>query len=104
MKRSIHGSFTNLFFAFILIITGCNLLLLLQSSKALAEPPDTPNLRTWETNGNVHTIVSNGPFTFIGGEFTYVGPNTGFGAPISVATGNPIPPYSRTNNYIFAVA
>jgi hypothetical protein len=64
------------------------------------EPPDTPNLNPWVTNGAVNSIASEGGITYIGGTFTHVGPYTGNGVPISEATGLVLPSYLRVNGAI----
>jgi predicted small secreted protein len=67
------------------------------------ELPDIPNSNTWRTSGTVHTIVSKGDVTYIGGSFSYVGPDTGAGVSISEATGRLSLPSLRVNYSINAV-
>jgi hypothetical protein len=43
-----------------------------------AAPSSVPR-STWVTNGPVSAVVAAGNRVYIGGEFTYVGPNTGSG-------------------------
>ena len=69
----------------------------------MAQPPDTPNPNTWVPNGPVHAIASSGSIVYIGGDFSYVGPKTGYGASISASTGRPLLPYSKVNSDIRAV-
>jgi hypothetical protein len=91
-------------FARILILAGISTFIFGGPAGVWGEPPDIPNSNTWVTNGPVNAIVSEGGITYIGGGFTYVGPNTGSGASISEATGCPSPPYLPVNAPIYAVA
>ena len=45
-----------------------------------------PNKDMWIANGTVNSLAVDNDYTYIGGRFTYVGPNTGYGAKIT--TGN----------------
>ena len=47
----------------------------------------TPREQTWMTDGVVRAIVHTADTVYLGGDFTYVGPNTGSGVPISTSTG-----------------
>jgi len=55
----------------------------------------TPDPGTWVTNGTVSAIATAADgTTYIGGDFTYVGPNTGGGAPLDASgsvVGTPLP-------------
>jgi len=55
----------------------------------------TPDPGTWVTNGAVSAIATAADgTTYIGGDFTYVGPNTGGGAPLDASgsvVGTPLP-------------
>ena len=95
--------FAHFLVVFLLIITGFGLSFFVQPLNVLAQVSDTPNPNTWVTDGTVYAIATAGPITYIGGGFTYVGPNTGSGALISPTTGNPISPYLRINGPIYAV-
>lgn len=77
-KKSIFGAFS----VFILVA--------LVPSLALAEFSNTPDEGTWITNGVVKSVVEdpvNPDVIYLGGNFTYVGPNTGSGAKINTSTG-----------------
>jgi len=52
------------------------------------------NPAMWGTNGKVSAIARSGNTLYLGGEFSYVGPNTGSGVALSAATGAalPVPP------------
>jgi hypothetical protein len=45
------------------------------------------NNAMWETNGPVNAIVRNGNTIYLGGQFSYVGPNTGSGAVLNTSNG-----------------
>ena len=84
---------TCLFFLILVAIIG--------TTGVLAQPPDTPNPDTWVTDNNVNAIAHANGITYIGGGFTYVGPNTGHSAALSVTTGKPLPPYARVDGNIW---
>jgi hypothetical protein len=41
----------------------------------------------WVTNGDVHAITRNGDTIYVGGQFSYIGPNTGGGRAVDLTTG-----------------
>ena len=57
----------------------------------------------YATNGTVNAVVVSGNTIYIGGEFTYVGPNTGAGAAIDTSTGAPDLAFPNVNGVIYAV-
>jgi hypothetical protein len=64
----------------------------------------TPNSGTWIANGSVRAIVNKGEVTYIGGDFTAIGPNTGRGAKLDDTTGTPDTSLPRVNGVINSVA
>lgn len=52
------------------------------------EPAHNPNL--WGANERVFATVRSGNTIYVGGEFTFIGPNTGGGAQISASTGQAV--------------
>jgi len=79
-------------------VTSC--LLCLSCLVALAAAPvpagagaalsSTPDQQPWVTNGTVWAIAAGaGGTTYIGGDFTYVGPNTGGAAALDATSGAP---------------
>jgi len=48
-------------------------------STNLFSQSNNPDEKTWITNGQVNAIVSNSTHTYLGSEFDYVGPRTGYG-------------------------
>ena len=54
---------------------------------ALAQPSDVPLTRFWRLDGPVQAIVITNATTYVGGAFSYVGPDSGGAGVISVATG-----------------
>ncbi len=63
-----------------------------------------PVEEAWVTNGYVNSIVTEGATTYIGGSFSYVGPNTGYGVPFDMSDGNPMAVYPKANKAVLAVA
>ena len=102
MNRTIRSDGNHLACSWVLILAGLLLTFGLSLDLNAASPP-IPNPKPWVTNGPVWAIAPSGPVTYIGGNFSYVGPNTGKSAPLSLATGEPIPPLSRINNTVEAV-
>lgn len=68
---------TNIFFAFIWIITTSALI------------SQIPNKNLWIPNNDVYAIAVDSTYTYIGGAFTSVGPNTG--QAVQLSTTNPSP-------------
>ncbi len=60
------------------------------AARAAAPLSSTPDQQAWVTNGTV-VAIAIGPdgTTYIGGNFTYVGPNTGGGAALDATSGAP---------------
>ena len=56
----------------------------------------TPREETWVTNGKVSAIVRTANSVYIGGEFTYVGPCTGYGVPLDATTGRPAATFPKS--------
>ncbi|MGH7596997.1 MAG: PQQ-binding-like beta-propeller repeat protein [bacterium] len=80
------------------------LLLVLQQSMIHAfAQPSTPRDSTWITNGPVYAVAYSKGLTYIGGDFTYVGPNTGHGAVLSTTTGAPNLKFPKVNGPIYVV-
>ena len=68
----------------------------LGAQRALAQS-STPREETWVTNGTVNAIVRTTDTIYIGGFFTYVGPDTGNGAPFDSTTGRPAATFPEVN-------
>jgi hypothetical protein len=60
----------------------------------------TPNGDMWVTNGTVRTILSDASYTYIGGNFAFVGPNTGSGAKLTTASSTPDMSFPKVNGQI----
>jgi len=57
---------------------------------AAGAPSSTPDEQVWVTNGPVYaTAIAPDGTTYIGGDFTYVAPNTGSGAALDATSGTP---------------
>jgi hypothetical protein len=70
-------------------------------STASAQIVDTT---LWVTTGTVNTVVRDGNTIYIGGNFKSVGPATGGGAPLSIATGALVRPFPKVLGTVYAVA
>jgi hypothetical protein len=57
------------------------------SAAAGAEVADTPDAATWVADGPVYAVARSSDRTFIGGDFSHVGPRTGSGVQIATDTG-----------------
>ncbi len=57
----------------------------------------------WVTNGSVRSVVSAGAVTYIAGNFSQVGPNTGNGVPINASSGAALATYPKVNGQVNAV-
>ena len=88
----------------LLMLAGLAIAFLLHPAMVFAGPSGIPNLNTWVTDGQVATIVPSGNIIYIGGCFSFVGPSTGHGVPLSRATGNPVPLYPKVDGNVNAVA
>ena len=77
-------------------------LIMLIPLAAAAEFHSTPREQTWVTDGAVRAIVHTANTIYIGGDFTYVGPNTGSGVPINTSTGAALSTFPRVNGEIRA--
>jgi len=81
------------------------LLSLLSSNLAKAEFSTVPNENTWITNGPVYAIVKDEVrnIIYIGGNFTYVGPQTGGAVPLDINTGLVQGSFPKVNGRVYAV-
>ncbi len=60
---------------------------------AQADEPIRPDL--WGTDGLVSATLVSGNTLYIGGDFDYVGPNTGPGVPLDSGSGSPLATYPK---------
>ena len=60
-------------------------------------------LPTWETNGSGRAVTRVGTHVYIGGDFSYVGPYTGSGVPLSDASGRPVARFAKIDGSVSAV-
>ena len=58
---------------------------------------------TWVTNGLVDSVLPAGKVVYIGGAFSYVGPNTGSGVPLGLRSGSALARFPRINGTVRAV-
>lgn len=78
-------------------------LLLLLAGGAAAQNM-TPTTSTWVTDGAVYAIARTASTVYLGGAFSYVGPNTGGGVPLSDASGVPAGAFPIVSGSVFATA
>lgn len=64
----------------------------------------TVKQRLWVTDGEVRAIVKSGRISYVGGSFGYVGPVTGGGVTLGLATGIVLPFSPKINGDVLAVA
>ena len=55
----------------------------------IAAVPDTAYSGAYVTNSNVKSVLRSGGTTYLGGNFTTIGPRTGRGVPVSSSSGTP---------------
>jgi len=67
---------------------------------------ETPIENTWVPNNGVYSMAVDSAtgITYIGGDFTVVGPYTGAGVPFDVSTGNPVASFPKVGGHVQAVA
>src|SRR2546423_14989704 len=68
---------------------------------AAAQPASVPE-QTWVTNGRVKTMVPGNGRLYLAGYFTQVGPNTGHGGAVDVATGARNPAFPKGDGAVYA--
>lgn len=56
----------------------------------------------WQPNGTVNSIVKDGNTVYLGGNFTYIGPDEPYGAAINTSTGTPDFTYLNPNGTVNA--
>lgn len=86
--------------AFFLII---NFFVLQKALTAETQYSTTPDQNTYVPNNVVRAVAVNNGITYIGGDFTQLGPYTGSGVPISGSTGIPAANYPKVNGQVHAV-
>lgn len=64
--------------------------------------PQTANPDMAVANLPVRAVAVDGNYTYIGGDFTYVGPNTGNGVKVSTTSQIPDGSFPKVNGYIRA--
>jgi Secretion system C-terminal sorting domain/Domain of unknown function (DUF5122) beta-propeller len=72
---------------------------LLVSNLAFAQTSE-PDPYMWVTNGPVYSIAVDSNYTYIGGNFTFVGPNTGGGAKLTTSNSSPDLTFPQVNGRI----
>jgi hypothetical protein len=85
--------------AMLLVMAG--LFLIAGIPEAQAAPSSSFDRNLWIANNTVNCVLPVGDTTYIGGDFTYVGPNTGHGVPLDVSTGKPVANFPLVNGLIY---
>jgi hypothetical protein len=67
-------------------------------------PDATPRENAWVTNGTVHAVAVADGVTYLGGQFTYIGPYTGQVVVLDATTGVVDPSQPRANGTVHATA
>jgi Domain of unknown function (DUF5122) beta-propeller len=87
--------------AAIVVLSVALLASLIGSQAALAVPSQVPE-EAFVTDRFVSAIAPAGNRIYIGGGFTYVGPNTGSAVPVD-GTGEPLAKYPKVNGSVYSV-
>ncbi len=75
------------------------------SAEVSATPKATPPAIPFVTNGEVLSIaVASSGTTYLGGNFTKIGPATGSAVPLDATSGSPVSVYPRVSGEVYAVA
>ena len=84
----------------LVVFAALSLLVLLArpASASLNSSPD----ETWVTDNKVYSVVSAGDRVYLGGDFTYVGPNVGYGATLDTTNGQRDTKFPKINGKVFA--
>lgn len=63
-----------------------------------------PDTRAWVTDGTVHAVSRFGSTVYLGGDFSYIGPNTGLGASLDARNGQAQTKFARLDggNAVYA--
>jgi hypothetical protein len=88
---------------YLLKTTASLVVCLLTAFTMLKAQTSTLNYNHWVTNGEVKKVVEDANYLYLGGDFTYIGPATAYGALITSTTTNPNLNYCRPNNIVSTV-
>jgi hypothetical protein len=70
---------------------------------SVAVQPNVSNRDAWITNGAVYSMVNDADKLYLGGNFTYVGPNAPYGVGLNSVTGEPNVSFAKPNKVVRAV-
>ncbi len=79
-------------------------LLMLLGHLAMAQPATTPEGHFWQTDKDVYSVVETNGVVYLGGAFTYVGPQSGKAGVVSLATGQARYDFPNINGTVLAIA
>ena len=65
--------------------------------------PNVSNRDAWITNGTVYSMVNDANKLYLGGNFSYVGPNAPYGVGLNSVTGEPDVNFAKPNKIVRAV-
>jgi hypothetical protein len=89
-----HQTFTAYYRVLLFLLAG-----LAAPAAGFAQQLDPGN---WVTDGKVNTVVKKGNRLYVGGSFSYLGPNTGYAVPLSKDTFKPVRKFPVVDGLVYA--
>lgn len=77
---------------------------LLVATPGVAQITNAPREDFWVPDGQINTMVVTNGVAYVGGDFRYVGPDSGGGVGLDLTTGNPVANLPRVEGAVYAVA
>ncbi len=76
--------------------------ILFYGGRAFAQPSDEPLQQFWRTDGSVQAVLVTNGVTYLGGAFTYVGPDSGSAGVIDLTTAQARRGFPKIDGTVFA--